>query len=31
MLFMLYGNYGPGVRFGRDCFLNFGCTMLALV
>lgn len=23
-------NYGPGVRFGRDCFLNFGCTMLAL-
>ncbi len=24
-------NYGPGVRFGRDYFLNFGCTMLALV
>lgn len=23
-------NYGPGVRFGHDCFLNFGCTMLAL-
>lgn len=23
-------NYGPGVRFGRDCFLNFGCTLLAL-
>lgn len=23
-------NYGPGVRFGDDCFLNFGCTLLAL-
>ncbi len=23
-------NYGPGVRFGNDCFLNFGCTLLAL-
>lgn len=23
-------NYGPGVSFGHDCFLNFGCTMLAL-
>lgn len=23
-------NYGPGVSFGRDCFLNFGCTLLAL-
>lgn len=23
-------NYGPGVAFGRDCFLNFGCTLLAL-
>ena len=22
-------NYGPGVRFGDDCFLNFGCTLLA--
>lgn len=26
----LHINYGPGVRFGRDCFLNFGCTLLAL-
>lgn len=23
-------NYGPGVSFGHDCFLNFGCTLLAL-
>lgn len=23
-------NYGPGVSFGSDCFLNFGCTLLAL-
>lgn len=23
-------NYGPGVSFGDDCFLNFGCTLLAL-
>ncbi len=23
-------NYGPGVTFGRDCFLNFGCTLLAI-
>lgn len=23
-------SYGPGVSFGRDCFLNFGCTLLAL-
>ena len=23
-------NYGPGVRLGDDCFLNFGCTLLAL-
>lgn len=23
-------NYGPGVTLGRDCFLNFGCTLLAL-
>ncbi len=23
-------NYGPGVRFGNDCFLNFGCTLLAI-
>ena len=23
-------NYGPGVRFGDDCFLNFGCTLLAI-
>ena len=23
-------NYGPGVRFGHDCFLNFGCTLLAI-
>ena len=23
-------NYGPGVHFGRGCFLNFGCTLLAL-
>ena len=23
-------NYGPGVHFGDDCFLNFGCTLLAL-
>ncbi|MBR4176466.1 MAG: sugar O-acetyltransferase [Bacteroidales bacterium] len=23
-------NYGPGVRFGEDCFLNFGCTLLAI-
>ena len=23
-------NYGPGVALGRDCFLNFGCTLLAL-
>lgn len=23
-------NYGPGVCFGADCFLNFGCTLLAL-
>lgn len=26
----LYINYGPGVTLGRDCFLNFGCTLLAL-
>lgn len=26
----LHVNYGPGVTFGRDCFLNFGCTLLAL-
>ena len=26
----LHINYGPGVTFGRDCFLNFGCTLLAL-
>ena len=26
----LHINYGPGVSFGRDCFLNFGCTLLAL-
>ena len=26
----LHLNYGPGVEFGRDCFLNFGCTLLAL-
>lgn len=26
----LHLNYGPGVSFGRDCFLNFGCTLLAL-
>ena len=23
-------NYGPGVCFGDDCFLNFGCTLLAI-
>ena len=23
-------NYGPGVRFGNDCFLNFGCTLLSI-
>ncbi|MBR1799188.1 MAG: sugar O-acetyltransferase [Bacteroidales bacterium] len=23
-------NYGHGVALGRDCFLNFGCTLLAL-
>ncbi len=23
-------NYGPGVSLGRDCFINFGCTLLAL-
>ena len=23
-------NFGPGVSFGSDCFLNFGCTLLAL-
>ncbi len=23
-------NYGPGVRFGNDCFVNFGCTLLAI-
>lgn len=23
-------NYGPGITFGDDCFLNFGCTLLAL-
>ena len=23
-------NYGPGVALGRDCFLNFGCTLQAL-
>ena len=23
-------NYGPGVTLGRDCFLNFGCTLLSL-
>ena len=23
-------NYGPGVLFGNDCFLNFGCTLLAI-
>lgn len=26
----LHVNYGPGVRFGHDCFLNFGCTLLAI-
>ena len=26
----LHINYGPGVSFGRDCFLNFGCTLLAI-
>lgn len=26
----LHLNYGPGVTFGSDCFLNFGCTLLAL-
>lgn len=26
----IYINYGPGVSFGSDCFLNFGCTLLAL-
>lgn len=26
----LHINYGPGVSFGDDCFLNFGCTLLAL-
>lgn len=26
----LHVNYGPGVSFGHDCFLNFGCTLLAL-
>ena len=23
-------NYGPGVHFGDDCFLNFGCSLLAI-
>lgn len=23
-------NYGRGLTFGRDCFVNFGCTFLAL-
>ena len=23
-------NYGHGVTLGRDCFLNFGCTLLSL-
>ena len=23
-------NYGPGVHIGDDCFLNFGCTLLAI-
>ena len=23
-------NYGPGVSLGKDCFLNFGCSLLAL-
>ena len=23
-------NYGTKTRFGRDCFVNFGCTFLAL-
>lgn len=27
---LLHINYGPGVTFGCDCFLNFGCTLLAL-
>lgn len=26
----LHINYGPGVSFGDDCFLNFGCTLLAI-
>lgn len=26
----LYINYGPGVSLGPGCFLNFGCTLLAL-
>lgn len=26
----LHINYGPGVTFGKDCFLNFGCTLLAI-
>ena len=23
-------NYGRSTRFGRDCFVNFGCTFLAI-
>ncbi|MBP5190657.1 MAG: sugar O-acetyltransferase [Bacteroidales bacterium] len=26
----LHINYGPGVTFGKECFLNFGCTLLAI-
>ncbi len=26
----LHINYGPGVTFGKDCFLNFGCTLLSI-
>ncbi|MBQ9638578.1 MAG: sugar O-acetyltransferase [Bacteroidales bacterium] len=26
----IYINYGAGVQFGADCFLNFGCTLLAI-
>lgn len=26
----LHLNYGAGVSFGADCFLNFGCTLLAI-
>ena len=23
-------NYGPGLTLGSDCFINYGCTLLAL-